>query len=84
MNEEELQRWRINCKKEVISQIILNKIKKRKLIKRKKEKEIQRKINLLGYKNLLSSPHLEGKEELKKKAITLCINNYLSSVDFTK
>lgn len=84
MNEQEFERWRQNCKKEVYAQIVLNRLKKNKIIKRKREKEIQKKINLLGYKNFLKSPHLEGKEDLKKKAVYLCINSYLSSIGFTK
>jgi len=84
MNEQEFQKWRFNCKKEIFAQIILNRAKKRKLIKRKNEKEIQKKINIMGYKNFLSSPHLEGKEELKKKATLLCFNSYLSSIGFAK
>lgn len=84
MNEQELQVWRTNCKKEVFAQILLNRIIKTKNIKKNIKKEIQKKINILGYKNFLSSPHLEGKEELKKKAAILCINSYLSSIRFTK
>ena len=84
MKEQELCEWKISCKKEISAQIILNQLKKKKMLKRKKIKEIQKKINLISYKNFLSSPHLEGKEELKKKAIVLCFNSYLSSIGFTK
>ena len=84
MNEQEFQTWRFNCRKEVFAQIILNRAIKIKPIKRKVKKEIQKKINLFGYRNFLSSPHLEGKEELKKKALLICLNDYRSSVGFTK
>lgn len=84
MNEQEFQGWQITCKKEIVAQIILNRIKKLKLIKREKEKKIQNKINLLGYSNFLKSPHLEGKEDLKKKAIILCLHDYRSSIGFAK
>jgi len=84
MNNEEFEVWRCNCKKEVSAQILLNYLKKRKEIKREKVKEIQQKINILGYSNFLKSPHLEGKEDLRKKAILICLNNYRSSISFTK
>lgn len=84
MNGQEFEIWRMNCKKEVYAQILLNSLKKKGKIKRKKEKEIQIKINLIGYKNFLNSPHLEGKEELKKKIAKLCFNNYCSSIGITE
>jgi len=84
MNEQELETWRLNCKKEVFAQILLNSLRKQGKIKRKKEKEIQKKINLIGYKNFLNSPHLEGKEELRKKVALLCLNSYCSSIGITE
>ena len=67
MNEEDFIKWRLSCRKSVAAQIILNHLKKEGKIKNKKIKKIQEKINFLGYNNLLNSPHLEGKEKLKKK-----------------
>lgn len=84
MNNEELILWRMNCKKEVVAQLILNKLRKENKIENNKEKEIQKKINLLGYSNFLRSPHLEGKEDLKKRAQKICLNDYLSSISFTE
>jgi len=76
MREKEFQEWGDNCKKEVATQIILNRLYKKKKVTLKQKKEIQKKIDTIGYKNFLDSPHLEGKEELKKKAIMLCIEDY--------
>jgi len=84
MNEEEFITWTENCQKEVSAQILLNHLKRKKMIAQKKEKEIQKKIDLLGYKNFLRSPHLEGKENLRKEAAKLCFNSYCSSIGFTK
>ena len=81
MNE---QKWRNNCKKEVAAQIILDDLFKQKKINLKQKKEIQKKINVLGYKNFLSSPHLEGKEKLKKRVTLFCFKSYLSSIGITK
>ena len=84
MNEEETENWEKKCRKEVASQIILNRLEKLKKISPIQKKEIQKKINKLGYANLLSSPHLEGKEELRKKAAILCLKSYSSLIGITK
>lgn len=62
MNEQEFQAWRLNCKKEIFAQLTLNYLKKNKRIKRKKEKEIQTKINLIGYKISLAPLILKEKK----------------------
>lgn len=84
MTEYELNEWEINVKKEVRAQIILNRLKKLKKISRKQEREIKKKIKLFGYKNLLKSPHLEGREDLRQKAMQLCLHDYCSFMGFTK
>lgn len=84
MNEQEFQEWGIGVEKEVFMQIVLNRLKKLGKINRKQEKEIKRKIKLMGYQNLLKSPHLEGKEDLRQKAMQLCFQDYCSFVGFAK
>ncbi len=76
MNEEKFQEWRNSTRQEVFAQIILNKLYKEKKITRKQRNEIQKKIDAIGYKNFINSPHLEGKEELTKKAMVLCFEDY--------
>jgi len=76
MNEQEFEAWSSNVNKVFYSQIILDRLKKKKLINKKQEKEIKRKIKKLRYKNILNSPHLEGKENLKEKVLFSCINDY--------
>ncbi len=44
--------WKKSCKKEVYSQIVLNRLKKKKMINRKQAKNIQEKINKLGTMNV--------------------------------
>ena len=73
MREKEFQEWGDNCKKEVATQIILNRLYKKKKVTLKQKKEIQKKIDTIGYKNFLDSPHLEGKEELKKKQLCFAL-----------
>ena len=46
------EEWKKNCKKEVISQLILNKLKKKKIINKNQSNVIQGKINELGKDNL--------------------------------
>ena len=84
MNEQEFEEWGMNVRKEVGAQIILNKLKKLNKISKKQEREIKKKIKLAGYKNLLKSPHLEGKEDLRKEAMKLCFQDYCSFIGFTK
>jgi len=52
IERREFERWRMSCKKEVASQIILDHLKKKKMVNRKQAKEIQERITKLGKKNL--------------------------------
>jgi hypothetical protein len=80
INKEE---WNRNCEKEIATQIMLNRLKKEGKVKKNEAKKIQEKINKIGYSNFLNSPHFFGKEELKKKALILCIEDYCASVGFS-
>ena len=45
IERERFERWQKSCRKEVVSQIILNYLKKKKIVNRKQAKEIQERIN---------------------------------------
>lgn len=84
MNEIEFQRWKEEFDVIYNSEIILGRLIKHKKISRKKAKEIKLKIKKKRYASLLASPHLEGKEDLKRKAAIQCLNDYCKFVGVTK
>jgi carbonic anhydrase len=84
MNEKEYFNWCKNVDKVFYSQILLDRLKENKKLNRKQEKEIRKKIKKLRYANILKSPYLEGKENLKIKALVLCFKDYCSFMGITK
>ena len=52
IERERQEGWETNCDKEVSAQILLNYIKKKKLLNKYKIREIQKAINILGKDNL--------------------------------
>jgi len=51
IENEEIELWRRSCKKEVFAQILLNQMKKRKLLNIKQVKLIQNNIDIIGEHN---------------------------------
>lgn len=84
MIEESIKDWKKSCDAQVASQLLLNHLKRTNRIDKKNSKKIQKKINLVGYRNLLSSPHLEGKEILRRQAMVLCLKDYCPSIVLTE
>jgi len=80
MNEQEFLEWRKKVKIVYYSKIYLDDLKKQKKINKKKYDKINLKIKKSRIKTFLNSPHLEGREELKKKAVNLCLKDYCSSI----
>lgn len=83
MNKQELENWKKNVDKVFYAQILLDNLKKAKKINRKQYKEIREKIKKQRYCNLLNSPHLEQKQELKRNVLIRCINDYNSFMGIT-
>lgn len=84
MNEYELNIWKHNFNIIYNSEIILSRLKKENKITKKQYKEIKLKIKKKRYISLLSSPNLEGKEELRRKAVIQCLNDYNQFMGITK
>ena len=84
MDENNFQKWAYGVDLVFFSQIILDKLKKNKKINLKQHREIEKKIKKIRYENFLSSPHFEGKEELRKEALISCIQNNFPSIFFTE
>jgi hypothetical protein len=80
MNEEEFTDWKRKFKAMYYAKIILEHSLAEKKIKKFQYDTLNKKIKKIRYKCFLSSPHLEGREELKNKATLICFKDYCSSV----
>ena len=83
MNEQELKAWKIQTKKIVYSQIILDRLIEKRKINRKQKKEIIKKIKLVRYANHLKSPAFENKPNLKRNVFISSLKDYSSFMGFS-
>lgn len=64
MNEKEFAIWKRNCDIEIAMQLLLNKLKRKKLVTKSQIRKIQDVINIIGKYNLANAPHNKGKKVL--------------------
>ena len=83
MDKQELKTWKIQTKKIIFSQIILDRLVEKRKINRKQKKEITKKIKLMRYTNHLKSPAFENKPNLKRNVFISCLKDYSSSMGFS-